>query len=158
MSRFSRSAEYRATQLGAASNNQATDELIRVRPFKDDGGIDTAIEWFESVHPSHSDLSGKRSVPRAAEIVYDGEQISFRYLPCSDDFHWFLTRLRHKYPDSDVRREEADLIHIDEGITWQAVSGHSESTDGGQFVAVTSKASAKTIPMRPSSAISWMMR
>ncbi|WP_227380882.1 hypothetical protein [Haladaptatus halobius] len=115
MSRFSRSAEYRAAQLGAASNNQASDELIRVRPFKDDGGIDTAIEWFESVHPSHSDLSGKRSVPRAAEIIYDGEQISFRYLPCSDDFHWFLTRLRHKYPDSDVRREEADLIHIDEG-------------------------------------------
>ncbi|MFB9809439.1 hypothetical protein ACFFQF_32180 [Haladaptatus pallidirubidus] len=157
MSRLSRSAEYSAAQLGIESNNQASDELIRVRPFKDDGGIDTAIEWFESVHPSHSDLSGKRSVPRAAEIVYDGEQISFRYLPCSDDFHWFLTRLRHKYPDSDVRRKRPTSYTSMRGITSPVVSGRSESTDGGQYVAATSKASAKTTHTRLSSAISWMM-
>lgn len=118
MSLFSRdTGEYSAEQVddGTDLNALADNEVIRIRPFKDDGGIETAIEWFEAVHPSHSDVGGKRSVPRAAEIVYDGEQIQFRYLPCNDDMHWFLTRLRHKYPDSDVRREDPTLIDVKDG-------------------------------------------
>lgn len=104
---------FNATSAGDAVDVRETadDHLLRVTPYQDGGSIDKATEWLEAIHPQNADIGGRRSVPRAFEIYFDGTQIHFQHAP-KGSFSWYQKRLRTKYPNSTFEQRTPDFMDI----------------------------------------------
>jgi hypothetical protein len=104
----------------------ADDDLqrLKIRPYRNDGGVDTGIEFIERLHKTRGKLTNK-TTPRAFEIVYgeSGDAIDLYWLPLdADDLSWLEKRLKNKYPDSDVSMRSPGFLGIDS--TDYVAGGH----------------------------------
>lgn len=95
-------------------------EAIRVRPFKEHGGIETAVEFLEATHELQTKggrLRPTRNVSPAHtfEIRYTGNRVNFQFVPADGWTNFIERQVKDKYPESQVERTPANLAAFDEG-------------------------------------------
>lgn len=109
---------------GIAAAESDSGPRLRVRPPRENNGMDASINLYETIHDPHETgvglgrfkLVSTNSHIHSHEMVYDGGKLQFFFKPDTRvDANQFERQLRKNYPDAQIEEADKQFPTLDPG-------------------------------------------
>lgn len=105
-------------QLNAEAPDPDRRPAIRVRPFKDNDGIESGIDFLESIYDvERGGFRSRKNVSPAHsfEIRFTNERVNFQFVPAERWVGTFERQLQDKYPNALIERSKPETLSFAPG-------------------------------------------